>query len=75
MISLLCGELALPHTRVARVSRLIGNSDTTGKVPLWQVEVWWGTAFGNEAGKLRERQSDDGERPPKDAARRTKRHP
>ena len=50
MISLLCGELALPHTRVACVSRLIGNSDTTGKVTLWQVRFWGGTALSNEHG-------------------------
>lgn len=29
-ICLLGGELALPHAWVARVSRSIGNSDTTG---------------------------------------------
>jgi hypothetical protein len=35
-VSLLNGELALPMPRVARVSRLIGNSDTTAKVHHWQ---------------------------------------
>ena len=59
MISLLCGELALPHTRVARVSRLIGNSDTTGKVTLWQVRVWGGTALSNKPGALQVRLRDD----------------
>lgn len=34
----LSGELALPRLRVARVSRLIGNSDTTAKGHGWQVE-------------------------------------
>src|ERR1700749_1225053 len=41
----LCGELAHPKIRVARVSRLIGNSDTTAKAYGWQ-EVFvirWGT--------------------------------
>jgi|HubBroStandDraft_1064217.scaffolds.fasta_scaffold20074_5 hypothetical protein len=32
----LSGELALPIYRVARVSRLIGNSDTTAKGIGWQ---------------------------------------
>ncbi len=38
----LSGELALPKIRVARVSRLIGNFDTTAKGYGWQVEagVW-----------------------------------
>ena len=34
----LSGELALPKLRVARVSRLIGNSDTTAKGNGWQEE-------------------------------------
>lgn len=34
----LSGELALPKLRVARVSRLIGNSDTTAKGYGWQEE-------------------------------------
>ena len=75
MMCLLRGELALTHAWVACVSRLIGNSDTTGKVSLWQVQVLGGTAFGNKAGKLQECQSDHGECPPKKAPRRTKRHP
>jgi hypothetical protein len=33
---LLSGELALPIHRVARISRLIGNSDSTAKPLLWQ---------------------------------------
>jgi hypothetical protein len=36
-VGLLGGELALSHAWVARVSRLIGKFDTTGKVHLWQV--------------------------------------
>jgi hypothetical protein len=35
-VSLLNGELALPVSWVARVSRLIGNSDTTAKAHHWQ---------------------------------------
>ena len=35
-VSLLYGELALPMLWVARVSRLIGNSDTTAKAQHWQ---------------------------------------
>ena len=35
-VSLLNGELALPVLWVARVSRLIGNSDTTAKAHHWQ---------------------------------------
>jgi hypothetical protein len=34
----LSGELALPTLRVARVSRLIGNSDSTAKGYGWQEE-------------------------------------
>jgi hypothetical protein len=34
----LSGELALPKLRVARVSRLIGNSDSTAKGYGWQEE-------------------------------------
>jgi len=37
-----------PHTRVACVSRLIGNSDSTGKVTLWQEGVRGGTALSNK---------------------------
>jgi hypothetical protein len=48
----LCGEHALPKTRVACVSRLIGNSDSTGKATHWQVGVLAGTAFGNKPGEL-----------------------
>ncbi len=44
---LLGGELALPDSRVARVSRLIGNSDTTAKQKAWQVWVSGGSLFGN----------------------------
>lgn len=43
-VSLLGGELALPF-RVARVSRLIGKSDSTAKDPGWQVHsvaLFWG---------------------------------
>ena len=39
------------HAWVARVSRSIGNSDTTGKVRLWQVRVWGGNTFGNHHGR------------------------
>jgi len=46
------GEHALPKTRVACVSRLIGNSDSTGKATQWQVGHWGGTAFGNKLGVL-----------------------
>ena len=35
-VSLLYGELARPMSGVARVSRLIGNSDTTAKAYHWQ---------------------------------------
>jgi hypothetical protein len=38
-VSLLGGELALPAFGVARVSRLIGKSDTTGKRRRWQVKL------------------------------------
>jgi len=39
------------HTWVARISRSIGNSDTTGKVRLWQVRVWGGCTLGNHHGR------------------------
>ena len=42
-----CSTLA----RVARVSRLIGNSDSTVKPYLWQVCVSGGSAFGNRRRK------------------------
>ena len=45
---------------VACVSRLIGNSDSTGKAHLWQAGVSGGTAFSNKPGKLRGRPGDDG---------------
>jgi hypothetical protein len=48
----LCDEHALPKTRVACVSRLIGNSDSTGKATHWQVGVLAGTAFGNKPCEL-----------------------
>ena len=48
---LLGGELALPHPGVARVSRLIGNFDTTGKAHLWQVGVLCRIIFGNDCVK------------------------
>jgi hypothetical protein len=39
------------HIRVARVSRLIGNSDTTAKICLWQVALWWqGISCGGSRG-------------------------
>jgi len=38
-------------TRVARVSRSIGNSDSTGKPYPWQVAVLGGSVFGNSCGK------------------------
>ena len=39
------------HIRVARVSRLIGNSDTTAKICLWQVALWWqGVTCGESRG-------------------------
>ena len=44
---MLGGELALPLTGVARVSRLIGNFDTTGKPYTWQVGDVDGSFFGN----------------------------
>jgi hypothetical protein len=43
----LSGELALPTLRVARVSRLIGNFDTTAKGHGWQEE---GVEEGNRRG-------------------------
>jgi hypothetical protein len=48
----LYGEHALPIPRVACVSRLIGNSDSTGKAIQWQVGVLAGTAFGNKRVEL-----------------------
>jgi hypothetical protein len=53
-IYLLGGELAQPHARVARVSRLIGNLDTTGKVHLWQVKAMCEIIFGNTCGEPRD---------------------
>jgi hypothetical protein len=52
MIRLLSGELALPIPWVACVSRLIGNSDSTGKATGWQVRDRGGTALSNKAGEL-----------------------
>ena len=52
MFSWLRGEHALPKPRVACVSRLIGNSDSTGKATQWQVGVLAGTAFGNKPVEL-----------------------
>jgi len=46
------GEHALPKPRVACVSRLIGNSDSTGKATQWQVGHWGGTVFGNKSSEL-----------------------
>jgi len=37
---------------VACVSRLIGNSDSTGKAIVWQEGVWGGTALSNKPGKI-----------------------
>jgi len=59
MKCLLRGELALTHAWVACVSRLIGNSDSTGKVPLWQAGVLGGTALSNKPGELQIRPRDD----------------
>jgi hypothetical protein len=42
-----CSTLA----RVARVSRLIGNSDSTGKAYQWQVCALGGSVFGNRSPK------------------------
>ena len=42
-----CSTLA----RVARVSRLIGNSDSTGKAYQWQVCAFGGSVFGNRSPK------------------------
>ena len=57
------------HIRVARVSRLIGNSDTTAKICLWQVALWWqGVTCGGSRGA--EKTLAAGENQPK----RRKRH-